>query len=97
MQVNVDIDDRNKRELTALHIVAEMSKIPIIKLSLSADCNARTISESEITILYRVARSESLNAVQILLREDDRVNLSTWDFWTPLHEAVESGHLDVAQ
>jgi ankyrin repeat protein len=92
-----NIDARNRRSKTALHLAAENHhpEIARILLEQGADCNAR--SDGAWAPLHIAAEKGYLDIIKLLSHHGANLNAETTNGMTPLHWAATNGNVEVVK
>lgn len=87
-----DFDERNG--LTPLHVAAKLAMEDLVALFLAHGASISSLTVTMTTPFYRAARGGSIKALKLLHDAGSDVNAPSWDYYTPLMEAVNWSNRD---
>ncbi|XP_013174417.1 PREDICTED: BRCA1-associated RING domain protein 1-like [Papilio xuthus] len=90
-----NIEKRNKKGETALHVFCRHGKIDKVQELLNEGANTNTKDHAGWTPLHEAVQSGRLDMVKLLLTYKTLINVPGPDNETPLHEAVRYNHKDI--
>ncbi|KAL9040072.1 MAG: hypothetical protein Q9214_004628, partial [Letrouitia sp. 1 TL-2023] len=84
----IGLDLTTSRGYTALHTAAESGHVDVANLLIKRGCNPISRTNTGANALYLAIRSGSQETFIELIQLYVNINITTFDLWTPLHEAV---------
>ena len=98
LQENIDVNYRDQRGCTALHLAAAQGQDAICEYLLDNGAETRVRDINGRTALHHAAIAGNVSAVSLLLRHNkDLISYLDCDNRSALHYAASSGHLDAVK
>ncbi len=97
IESNIDVDEPNPENLTALHIAAERGYQEIVGILLDAGAAIDKRGAKGATALRQAALSGHRNVVQQIIQRGANVDAQDDDGFTALHVVAQFNHLDIAR
>lgn len=95
LKTNLNIEKRNSKGETQLHVACRVGKLEKILECLEAGANVNTKDNAGWTPLHEAVQNNLLDIVTLLLKHKALINVPGQSNETPLHEAVRYGHKEI--
>lgn len=93
---NKNIEKRNLKGETALHVACRLGKVSRVIELLNQGANTNTKDNAGWTPLHEVVQNGRIELVRLLLQYNTLINVPGQSNETPLHEAIRYNHKDIA-
>lgn len=92
-----DVDAREIREKTALHLAVAHGREDIVEFLIRCGANVRAKSDGSWTPLHNACEKNNVKILEMLLEAGAEVNGKLLNGMTPLHVAAQAGNLDIVK
>ncbi|GBP36279.1 BRCA1-associated RING domain protein 1 [Eumeta japonica] len=97
VKVNKNLEKKNLKGETALHVACRLGKIEKVKELLNQGANVNTKDNAGWTPLHEVVQNGKLELLRLLLEHKALINVPGQSNETPLHEAIRYSHEDIVE